>query len=108
MIAPLTLIAQAAAPSLSDSAGWFDGIDPNQRFVLTIIAVGCATGVLITLGSVMAAMWGSVQRRQIEADFKRELLDRGLSADDIAKIVESAAPPEDGLGRWLASCSKKR
>lgn len=105
MSSPFALLAQAEA---STAAGWFDGIDPDKRFVLTIIALGCLTAVVISLGSVVAGVWGSANRRRLEDDMKRDLLDRGLSAEEVAKIIEAAAPPEDGLGRWLANCGKKR
>ncbi|MBX3425643.1 MAG: hypothetical protein KF688_08190 [Pirellulales bacterium] len=107
MITQSLLLAQEAYDAAA-VGGWFTDIDASQRFVLTIVALGCATGVLITLGCVAAAMWNSAHRRRIEVDLKRELLDRGMSADELAKVIEAAPPPEDGLGRWLASCSKNK
>ena len=108
MLSRILFLAQESYVDPAASQGWFSTMDDGQRFVLTIIALGCATGVTIALGSVAAAMWGSAHRRQLELDLKRELLDRGMSADEVVKVIEAAAPPEDGLGRWLASCSKKK
>jgi hypothetical protein len=36
------------------------------------------------------------------------MLDRGMSADEIAKIIESAMPPEDACERVIASWAKKK
>jgi hypothetical protein len=52
----------------------------------------------------------AAHRRRTEADLKREMLDRGMSVDEIVKVIEAAAPPEDAAGRWIASwgkCGKK-
>jgi hypothetical protein len=86
----------------------FFGLNPAQRFVLIIVAIGCATGVLLgTLGIVTSAI-SSFHRRRAEMELKREMLDRGMSADEIAKVIESAAPPEDGTQRLIASWANKK
>ncbi|MCA9238339.1 MAG: hypothetical protein KDA44_22860 [Planctomycetales bacterium] len=103
----IALLAQEAA-DLPTTGGWFDGIDADQKFVLTIIALGCLTVILITVGGVVAGVWSSAHRRRMEVDLKREMLDRGMTAEEVAKVIEAVPPPEDGLGRWLANCSKKR
>lgn len=113
----LALLAQDAAypGDAVAGGGWFSDIDAEQRFVLTIIALSCLTLLLIVISAIIATAWGAVnrrrledERRQIEDDMKRDMLDRGMTADEIAKIIEATAPPEDGLGRWLANCGKKK
>ena len=106
---PLVL-AETAAQTTDPWAATFFGLDPEKRFVLMIIAIGCATGILIALPSVVLNLVGNIQRHRLNTEFKREMLDRGMSADEIAKIIESAPLPEDGVGRWIASwgkCEKK-
>lgn len=36
------------------------------------------------------------------------MIERGMSADEIATIIESASPPEDGYQRWIASWGKQK
>jgi hypothetical protein len=36
------------------------------------------------------------------------MLDRGMTADEIAKVIESATPPEMGFDRWVASWCKNK
>jgi hypothetical protein len=99
-----------AAPLQSDPWGqFFFGIDADKRFVLLIIAIGCLTGVICTVVGCLSSMWGAMHRRRTEAELKRELLDRGLSVDEITKIIEATAPPEDATERVIASraCGKK-
>ena len=85
----------------------FFGLDPEQRFVLLIVGIGCATGIILGLAGIISGTMSSVHRRRIEADMKREMLDRGMSADEITKIIEAASPPEDATQRWIASWAKK-
>jgi hypothetical protein len=86
----------------------FFGLEQGQRFVVIIIAVGCLTALVLgTLGIITGSI-NTVHRRRAEMELKREMIDRGMSADEIAKIIESAAPPDDATQRWIASWAKKK
>lgn len=85
----------------------FSGMQADHRFVLVVVAIGCATGVICTIVSFVSHTVNSIHRRRIEAEMKREMIDRGMSADEIAKIIEATAPPEDGTQRWIASWARK-
>ena len=86
----------------------FFGLGQGQRFVIIIVVIGCATAMILgTLGIIISAI-NSVHRRRAEMELKREMIDRGMSADEIAKVIESAAPPEDATQRWIASWACKR
>jgi len=102
----IVLWAQSAA-SGADLWSFFD-FNEGQRFVIIIVAIGCFTAIVVTLGSIVAALSNSLHRRRSEFDLKREMLDRGMSADEIAKVIDSATPPEDGFGRWVATWGKNR
>jgi hypothetical protein len=99
----------AAAPGDMEGrwADLFFGLDQEQRFVLLIIAIGCATGIIISTVGIISGTMSTVHRRRLEADMKREMLDRGLPADEITRIVESS-PPKDALDRWIACWGKKK
>lgn len=87
----------------------FFGLGQGQRFVVIIVAIGCATALLLGTFGIIASAINTVHRRRAEMELKREMIDRGMSADEIAKVIESAAPPEDATQRWIASwaCKKK-
>lgn len=98
------------APLLAD---WspntvFEGLDPSKRFALIVVVIGCATGVLCTLITFVSTTINSIHHRRVEADMKREMIERGMSADEITKVIEAAMPPEDATQRWIASWAKKR
>lgn len=90
------------------SGSVFQGLDPEQRFTVILTGMGCLTGIIIALASFIASWANSSSRRRVEAELKREMLDRGMSPDDVVKIIEAASPPEDAAGRWVASWAKCR
>lgn len=81
----------------------FSNVSPEQRFVVVIVAIGCTMAGILGLAGIVSSTVASIYRRRAEMDLKREMIERGMSADDIAKIIESAAPPEDATQRLIAS-----
>jgi hypothetical protein len=108
LISHAFVLADAAAQATDPWASTFFGLDSEQRFVIMIIGVGCATGILLGLPAIVLNLAGNIQRHRTNTEFKREMLDRGMSADEIAKVIESTPMPEDGFGRWVASLGKNR
>jgi len=92
---------------LGATSGWdlFTNFSPDQRFALVIIVVGCATAIIISTVGIVGAIVGATHKRRAEMDMKRELLDRGMNAEDISRIVEST-PPQSFLERWAAAQGK--
>ena len=90
------LLAQAqVSESVPDPwAESFLGFGSEQRFVLVIVALGCATGLIITLVCVISSAFSTAQQRRLELELKREMLDRGMSADEVAKVIETTVPDQ--------------
>ncbi len=86
----------------------FSNLEPKERFALIVVVIGCATGVVCTVVTFAASTINSMHRRRVEADMKRDMIERGMSADEITKIIEAAMPPEDAVQRWIASWAKKK
>lgn len=99
------LLAQEAAVSTDPWAATFFGLAQEQRFVLLLVAIGCVTGVICTVVGCVSGSVSSIHRRRLDHELKQDLLDRGMTADEVAQVVE-ASPPKDFLERW-ASGSKK-
>ena len=100
------LVAATAADPWSGSI--FSGLDEDKRFVVILTVLGCATGALISTVSIVASSLGAIHRRRTEVELKREMLDRGMSAEEVEKVVEAAAPLEDATSRWIASWCKRK
>lgn len=79
--------------------------DPQQRFVLCIIAIGCGTGLTIAVVGTLAGVWQSVRRREAELELTRDLLDQGKTSEEIEQILRPADGFSRAVGRWG---SKKR
>jgi hypothetical protein len=88
-------------------AEFFFGLDEAKRFVLMIVAIGCVTGIVITAVTSVCGMVETFYRRRLEAEMKRDMLDRGMTAEEIARVIESAQP-KDFLERWAAGQGKNK
>lgn len=88
---------------------WTDmvsNLDSGERTGLLIVAIGCGTGVILGLAGILHASVNSIHRRRSEVAFKRELIERGMTADEIVQIIECAPPLENATERWIASWAK--
>jgi hypothetical protein len=52
------------------------------NMIVWVVLFGCATGVLTGIAK-------EIRSHRQDVDFKRELVDRGLSADEVDRIVSS-------------------
>jgi hypothetical protein len=96
-------------PLLADwGTDLFSRLDPDKNFALIVVVIGCVTGVICTLVIFISSTIISVHRRRTEIDIKREMIERGMSADEITKIIEAVSPPEDATQRWIASWAKAK
>jgi hypothetical protein len=88
------LLAQVSQSVPDPWAEQLLGFDPEQRFALIIVALGCVTGVVITLACIVSAGFSKAHQRRIETELKREMLDRGMSAEEVARVIEASVPDE--------------
>jgi hypothetical protein len=86
----------------------FDGLEGEKKFLVMTIIAGCITGVLCTLIVFISSTITSIHKRRLEMDLKREMIDRGMTADEIVKVIEAAPPLEDGTQRWIASWGRRK
>lgn len=96
----------------SSSDAWdgsvFSGMESEERFGLMLAAVGCVTGIVISVAYFISSWTNSIHRRRIDAELKRDMLDRGMSADEIVKVIESSAPSEDVYARAVDAWGKRK
>lgn len=99
----LLLAQEAVVPE-----SFFSDFDSNQRFVLSIIGLGGILVLILILGVIAAAIFESLKGKQIEADLKRDMLDRGMTPEEIQKVIQ-ATPKIDrwwtGLGQGTSQDS---
>jgi hypothetical protein len=58
------------------------------------VFLSMAGGVLIVAVTVVPAYWYKARKAALETDLKREMIERGMTADDICRVIE-ARPGSD-------------
>lgn len=86
--------AEVGATIMFNWAEILQALDPNQRFALILVVVAAVTTILITVPITLTCVLAANQRHRRETELKREMLDRGMTAEEIAAVVTTATPPE--------------
>ena len=73
---------------------WLAPIQPEERFALCITTIVVGLTALVFVIAIVSHMTGKIHRARLENALKRELLDRGMSSEEIAQIVEASAAPK--------------
>lgn len=68
----------------------------NSGAVLAVLitVIGASAVTVISSVCVLSAMWRSVRVREEENDLKREMLARGMSVDEIVRVMGASADPD--------------
>jgi hypothetical protein len=66
---------------------WLQSGDTERMALVTIPLFFILLAIIATTGLVA----NSIHRRRTEADLKRELLDRGMSAEEIATVIAATS-----------------
>ncbi|HEX8202350.1 MAG TPA: hypothetical protein VF590_17865 [Isosphaeraceae bacterium] len=69
------------------------GVGDGWDLVLFFGVLGL-TGVLIVVPTVVACQWRAVRVAQAQIQLKREMVQRGMSAGEIERVIRSASVPE--------------
>ncbi|HJZ91068.1 MAG TPA: hypothetical protein VKE40_09360 [Gemmataceae bacterium] len=57
--------------------------------LLSPVFLSIAAGVLIVLGTTLIGCWCSAKKATLEADLKMEMIQRGMSADEICQVIQA-------------------
>lgn len=103
------LFAQADVPSpIPDPwANDFFGLDQEQRFVLLILVIACSTGLILGIAAIASGLYATLHRRRLEIELKQDLLDRGMTAEEIVEVIK-AAPINDAASRWVEAWQQRK
>lgn len=77
---------------------WLAPIDADDRFALCITLVVFGVFALVIIVGLITHTIAKVHRTRLEATLKRELLDRGLSVEEITSVIAAT-----GGGKHLGS-----
>jgi hypothetical protein len=68
---------------------WLDKIRPDDRMPIVIVSILFGLTALVFILWIFIHAVSTIHRTRAESNLKHELLERGLSADEIAMIVAS-------------------
>jgi hypothetical protein len=80
---------------------FYSDFTSQQIFTLCFVGLGAIFLLVLILGLVIAFIWESLKGKQIEADLKRDMLDRGMTPDEIQKVIQ--ATPLSGFDKSCVS-----
>jgi hypothetical protein len=72
---------------------WMASLDGGERFALVVWSLFFVVFVI----SVVACTVYKIHKNRLEDALKRELLDRGMSADEIAAVVQAKPMSRTGV-----------
>ena len=73
---------------MSEFLSKFDG---GEFIGLVAVGGGLLCGILCGITGILAGAWEKVRRTEIQAALKQDMLNRGMSADEIRTVVEAGS-----------------
>jgi hypothetical protein len=64
---------------------WFQSLHSDMQMQLVLLVVG----TIVVLTAIICVLINSIHRCRAELQLKRELLERGMTADEIATVVHT-------------------
>jgi hypothetical protein len=102
---PGSIAPASRPPSISETTAMHDlfqsvtNLPTPFNMIVLVVLISCAAGVITSIAKQIRK-YGS--HRQ-ELDFKRELVERGMSVDEIERIIAATGPATSGgQGKFVA------
>jgi hypothetical protein len=98
MINHIFLLGEAAETASNTFAGLIKELSPGDRAPAVVMVVVAGVSLIIVVAGIASKTACRIHKARLEDTLKRELVDRGFSADEIAKIVETSTLPGPKVG----------
>ena len=72
-------------------------LSPEQAMLIVIVGFTATAGVLIAVTAIVTSALRSVAVTRLEIAMKRELVERGMSAEDIARVIDTHTPSGENV-----------
>jgi len=101
---PLLLAQEVAAP-VHPLADWMSRLEGDKVFVITLVAICCATGIATALITSVTHLVQTLRMGKLKSQLIHSLMDRGYSPADIRELVSLADAP-NGLAQSVKSVTE--
>ncbi len=88
----------STAPLAASVSSFIDGLDSDGRTMVLIMVFGA----VISIASIAGSVINKIHRRNADIAFKQDLLERGLSVDEVERVL-AAKSTEAAQRRWLST-----
>jgi hypothetical protein len=106
MLNQFVLLAESAVNGSKSVWDILEGVPPNDRSPLMFAAIITGGMLLVILVVTVSKTVIGMHKARLDDALKRELVDRGFTADEIAKIVETSPLSDRKIGRSRRLASK--
>lgn len=73
---------------MSEFLAKFNG---GELIAMVAIVCGCLTGCIIAVTGIIAGNWHVTRQAEMEASLKQQMLNKGMSAADIAQVIGTSS-----------------
>jgi hypothetical protein len=67
----------------------------DEVFVLAVVLASSVVGVVIAVTAILATNWRRVRQLDIEGSLKQDMLQRGMNAEDIERVIRATSTPAE-------------
>jgi hypothetical protein len=67
----------------------------GEIFALLVVLTGLVVGLIIAVTAIIVSNWRRVRQLDIEGTLKQDMLQRGMSAEDIERVIRASAIPAE-------------
>lgn len=75
--------------------GFLENMDSGQFIGLIAVSGGFVVGIILGAIAILTSYLESIRKAEIEAALKQDMLNRGMSAEDIALVIRAKKGMKD-------------
>ncbi len=91
----MTVLPTTLLPIATTFGEFWEGIPSPDRPLVLLITLLIVASLVMGVAASAARVVNTVHRRRVEADLKQDMLDRGMSVDEIERMIKLTADSDN-------------